>query len=65
MRRCRRSMNVKQAVAAFDAAEAGVSLAVVDAGHQGRVIGILTEAHTLRRCAEEFDKYRRDVLGEI
>ncbi|WP_424629685.1 chloride channel protein [Bradyrhizobium sp. SYSU BS000235] len=57
-------MNVKQAVAAFDAAEAE-SLAVVDSAHQRRVIGILTEAHTLRRYAEEFDKHRRDVLGEI
>lgn len=57
-------MNVKQAVAAFDAAEAE-SLAVVDLEHQSRVIGILTEAHTLRRYAEEFDKHRRDVLGEI
>lgn len=57
-------MDVKQAVAAFDTAEAE-SLAVIDSTHHGRVIGILTEAHTLRRYAEEFDKHRRDVLGEI
>jgi CIC family chloride channel protein len=57
-------MDVKQAVAAFDSAEAE-SLAVVDLTDHGRVIGILTEAHTLRRYAEEFDKHRRDVLGEI
>jgi CIC family chloride channel protein len=57
-------MDVKQAVAAFDSAEAE-SLAVVDSIDHGRVIGILTEAHTLRRYAEEFDKHRRDVLGEI
>jgi CIC family chloride channel protein len=56
-------MNVKQAVATFDSAEAE-SLAVVDAADQGRVIGLLTEAHALRRYAEEFDKRRRDVLGE-
>ncbi len=56
-------MNVKQAVATFDSAEAE-SLAVVDAADQGRVIGLLTEAHALRRYAEEFDKRRRDMLGE-
>lgn len=56
-------MNVKQAVAAFDAAEAE-SLAVVDAADRGQVIGLLTEAHALRRYAEEFEKRRRDVFGE-
>jgi CIC family chloride channel protein len=54
-------MNVQQAVAAFDRAEAE-SLAVVDAA--GHVVGILTEAHALRRYAEESERHRRDMLGE-
>jgi CIC family chloride channel protein len=56
-------MNVKQAVATFDTAEAE-SLAVVDSTDRGRVIGILTEAHALRRYAEELDRHRRDILGD-
>jgi CIC family chloride channel protein len=56
------SMNVRQAVAAFDAAEAE-SLAVVDPADQNRVIGVLTEAHALRRYAEESERQRRDLAG--
>lgn len=56
-------MNVKQAVAIFDTAEAE-SLAVVDSADRGQVIGILTEAHALRRYAEELDRHRRDILGD-
>jgi CIC family chloride channel protein len=56
-------MDVRQAVAAFDAAEAE-SLAVVDSLDTARVIGLLTEAHALRRYAEESDKHRRSMLGE-
>ncbi|MDB5655944.1 MAG: voltage gated chloride channel family protein [Tardiphaga sp.] len=55
--------NVQEAVAAFDRAEAE-SLAVLDTLDRGRVIGVLTEAHVLRRYAEESDKRRRDLLGE-
>jgi CIC family chloride channel protein len=57
------AMNVQQAVAAFDRAEAE-SLAVVDSPGSGNVIGILTEAHMLRRYSEESERHRRDVLGE-
>ncbi|MBI3699639.1 MAG: chloride channel protein [Afipia sp.] len=53
-------MDVQLAVAAFDAAEAE-SLAVIDPAH-GEVIGLLTEAHTLRRYTEEMDRHRRDVV---
>ncbi|MET0719445.1 MAG: chloride channel protein [Tardiphaga sp.] len=56
--------NVQEAVAAFDRAEAE-SLAVLDTLDRGRVIGVLTEAHVLRRYAEESEKRRRDVLGEV
>ncbi len=55
--------NVQEAVAAFDRAEAE-SLAVLDSLDRGRVIGVLTEAHVLRRYAEESEKRRRDLLGE-
>jgi chloride channel protein, CIC family len=58
------SMNVRQAVAAFDAAEAE-SLAVVDPADQNRVIGVLTEAHALRRYAEESERQRRDMMGGL
>jgi CIC family chloride channel protein len=56
-------MDVQQAVAVFDAAEAE-SLAVVDSADRAQVIGLLTEAHALRRYAEESEQRRRDILGE-
>lgn len=56
-------MDVQQAVSAFDMAEAE-SLAVVDTLEQAQVVGILTEAHALRRYAEESEQRRRDILGE-
>ena len=57
-------MNIQEAIAVFDAAEAE-SLAVVDIGGEHRPIGILTEAHAMRRYAEESEQRRREVLGEI
>ena len=57
------SMNVRQAVSAFDVAEAE-TLAVVDAGDRNRVIGLLTEAHALRRYAEESERRRREMMGD-
>jgi chloride channel protein, CIC family len=56
-------MNIKQAVVAFDQAEAE-TLAVVDHGEHGRVIGLLTEAHALRRYAHELERHRSDIAGE-
>src|SRR3569623_1679518 len=56
-------MNVQDAVAAFDRAEAE-SLAVVDKADTRRVIGVLTEAHALRRYAEETERHRRHSVGE-
>ena len=55
-------MNVKEAGAAFDRAEAE-ELAVVDA--QEHVVGLLTEAHLLRRYAEESERRHREVSGEL
>jgi len=57
------SMNVREAAAAFDRAEAEW-LAVVDAPVSRRVIGLLTESFTLRRYAEESDQRRRELAGE-
>jgi CIC family chloride channel protein len=57
-------MNIQQAIAVFDAAEAE-SLAVVEAGGERRPIGILTEAHAMRRYAEESEQRRREAVGEI
>jgi CIC family chloride channel protein len=57
-------MNIQQAIAAFDAAEAE-SLAVVDPDGERRPIGVLTEAHAMRRYAEESEQRRREVLGEV
>jgi chloride channel protein, CIC family len=56
-------MNIKQVVAVFDWAEAE-SLAVIDDSKRGHVIGILTEAHVLRRYAQELERRRRDIVGE-
>ena len=58
------AMNIQEAIAVFDAAEAE-SLAVVEAKGQHRPIGILTEAHAMRRYAEESEQRRREAVGEI
>ena len=58
------AMNIQEAIAVFDAAEAE-SLAVVEADGERRPIGILTEAHAMRRYAEESEQRRREAIGEI
>jgi CIC family chloride channel protein len=57
-------MNIQEAIAVFDSAEAE-SLAVVESGEQWRPIGILTEAHAMRRYAEESEQRRREAVGHI
>ena len=57
-------MNIQEAIAVFDAAEAE-SLAVVETDGERRPVGILTEAHAMRRYAEESDKRRREAIGEV
>lgn len=57
------SMDVREAVAAFDRAEAEV-LAVIDALESRKVIGLLTETYALRRYSEESERRRREVVGE-
>jgi len=56
-------MSAREAGALFEAAESE-ELAVIDDASSRRVIGLLTEAHLLRRYAEELDKARRDLSGE-
>jgi chloride channel protein, CIC family len=56
------SMAVKEAVLAFDRAEAE-ALAVVDSYLDRRVAGLLTEAYVLRRYSAALEDRRRD-LGE-
>jgi chloride channel protein, CIC family len=54
--------NARDAMAAFEAAEAE-ALAVVDGTRTRRVLGLLTEAHLLRRYGEEVDKRRHEEAG--
>jgi CIC family chloride channel protein len=56
-------MNIQEAIAVFDAAEAE-SLAVVEPGEERRPIGLLNEAHAVRRYAEESEQRRREAVGE-
>jgi CIC family chloride channel protein len=56
-------MAVKEAVLAFDRAEAE-ALAVVDSYRDRKVIGILTEAYVLRRYAAELERRRRELVGD-
>jgi chloride channel protein, CIC family len=57
------SMTVREAVIAFDRTEAE-ALAVVDSPISRRLVGLLTEAHALRRYAEESELRRRELVGE-
>jgi CIC family chloride channel protein len=56
-------MAIKEAVQAFDRAEAE-ALAVVDSYGARRVIGLLTEAYALRRYAAELERRRRELIGD-
>jgi chloride channel protein, CIC family len=57
-------MNIQEAITVFDAAEAE-SLVVVETGGEHRPIGILSEAHAMRRYAEESEQRRREAVGDI
>src|SRR3954467_1526717 len=56
------AMNAKEAMAVFDTSEAD-ALVVVDTPETRRVVGLLSEAHLLRRYGEEVDKRRREEIG--
>ena len=57
------TMIVNEAVAIFDKVEAE-ALAVVQSPERRRVIGLLSEAHALRRYAEELELRRKELIGE-
>lgn len=56
-------MTIKEAIAMFESAESD-ALAVVESPETRKVIGMLTEAHALRRYSEELDRRRRELSGE-
>jgi len=56
-------MAIKEAVLAFDRAEAE-ALAVVDSYLDRRVIGVLTEAYALRRYSAALERRRQEMFGE-
>ncbi len=56
-------MNDKQAMATFDRTESE-ALVVVDGTVSRKVIGLLTESHTLRRYSDALDRQRQDMVGE-
>jgi CIC family chloride channel protein len=56
------AMHAKEAMAAFDAAEAE-ALPVIDSREGGKVLGLLTASHVLRRYGEELDKRRQEEVG--
>jgi CIC family chloride channel protein len=57
-------MNIQEAIAVFDAAEAE-QLAVIEDDGAHRPIGILSEAHAMKRYAEASELRRREAVGEI
>jgi chloride channel protein, CIC family len=57
------TMTIKEAVAAFDKAEAE-ALAVIQSRENRHVVGLLSEAHALRRYSEELELRRRELIGE-
>jgi CIC family chloride channel protein len=57
-------MNIQEAIAVFDTAEAE-TLAVVEADGEHKPIGILSESHAVRRYAEESEQRRREVIGDV
>lgn len=57
------TMTIREAVSAFDKAEAE-ALAVVASPDSRQVVGLLTEAHALRRYSEELELRRRELAGE-
>ncbi len=56
-------MQARKAALLFDLSQSDV-LAVVVAADDWSVIGMLSEAHVLRRYAEELEKARRELAGE-
>jgi CIC family chloride channel protein len=58
------SMNAKDAAREFDRLESE-AIVVVDTRDTRRIVGLLSEAHVLRRYSAELDRHRREALGEL
>lgn len=56
-------MNIRIAAHFFEQTEIE-ALAVLDNENERHVIGLLTEAHVLRRYSDELDKARRELSGD-
>src|SRR5689334_22850903 len=56
-------MTAQEAITAFDRYEAE-ALAVVDSGERRQIVGLLSEAHALRRYSDASERQRRELLGE-
>ena len=56
-------LNIRAAARLFEQSESE-ALAVTESASDRSVIGLLTEAHVLRRYTEELDKARQDLSGE-
>jgi CIC family chloride channel protein len=54
-------LTIKEALARFERAESD-ALAVLDGADTRKVIGVLTEAHALRRYGEELERRSREIL---
>ena len=57
-------MTAQEAISAFDRFEAE-ALAVVDTLEHRQVLGLLSEAHALRRYSDASERQRRELLGEL
>jgi chloride channel protein, CIC family len=57
------TMTVKEAVTAFDKAEAE-ALAVIESLETRRVVGLLSETYTLRRYSDELELQRQSLVGD-
>ncbi len=57
-------LTAQEAIAAFDRFEAE-ALAVVDTLERRQVVGLLSEAHALRRYSDASERQRRELLGEL
>jgi chloride channel protein, CIC family len=57
------TMTVKEAVTAFDKAEAE-ALAVIESPETRRVVGLLSETYTLRRYSDELELQRQSLVGD-
>jgi CIC family chloride channel protein len=58
------AMNVRDALAAFEAAEAD-ALVVLDGAESRQILGLLTEQFALKRYNEELERHRRELAGEV